>query len=149
MPDQIEAWNQNPMALHLRSPLIPITLALVLLSGCSGSLSFLSAYRIDVEQGNIITPEMIEQLQPGMTRRQVRFVMGTPLIEDTFNTDRWDYRYFLRNGNKTLQESKLSVFFEGDALVDVTGSEVPDWASTGTEEPQTDTESGEQEQTEV
>ncbi|MDA9847903.1 outer membrane protein assembly factor BamE [Luminiphilus sp.] len=146
MPDQIEAWNQNPMALHLRSPLVALTLALVLLSGCSGSLSFLSAYRIDVEQGNIVTPEMIEQLKPNMTRRQVRFVMGTPLIEDTFNTDRWDYRYFLRNGNKTLKESKLSVFFEGDALVNVTGSEVPDWAKTEGTDAQVNPESEEEEE---
>ena len=146
MHDQIEAWNQNPMALHLRSPLLPLTLALVLLSGCSGSLSFLSAYRINVEQGNIVTPEMIEQLQPGMTRRQVRFVMGTPLIEDTFNTDRWDYRYFLRNGNKTLKESKLSVFFEGDNLVNVTGSEVPDWASATDQDPQSDAENAEEQE---
>lgn len=146
MPDQIEAWNQNPMALHLRSPLVPLTLALVLLSGCSGSLSFLSAYRIDVEQGNIVTPEMIEQLKPNMTRRQVRFVMGTPLIEDTFNTDRWDYRYFLRNGTKTLEESKLSVFFEGDALVNVIGSEVPDWANTEGTDAQVNPESEEEEE---
>lgn len=146
MPDQIEAWNQNPMALHLRSPLVPLTLALVLLSGCSGSLSFLSAYRIDVEQGNIVTPEMIEQLKPNMTRRQVRFVMGTPLIEDTFNTDRWDYRYFLRNGTKTLEESKLSVFFEGDALVNVTGSEVPDWANTEGPDAQVNPENEEEEE---
>ena len=146
MPDQIEAWNQNPMALHLRSPLVPLTLALVLLSGCSGSLSFLSAYRIDVEQGNIVTPEMIEQLKPNMTRRQVRFVMGTPLIEDTFNTDRWDYRYFLRNGTKTLEESKLSVFFEGDALVNVTGSEVPDWANTEGPDAKVNPESEEEEE---
>ena len=117
MPDQIEAWNQNPMALHLRSPLLPLTLALVLLSGCSGSLSFLSAYRINIEQGNIVTPEMIEQLQPGMTRRQVRFVMGTPLIEDTFNTDRWDYRYFLRNGNKTLRKASCRYFLKATILL--------------------------------
>ncbi len=146
MPDPIEAWNQNPMALHFRSPLVPLTLALVLLSGCSGSLSFLSAYRIDVEQGNIVTPEMIEQLKPNMTRRQVRFVMGTPLIEDTFNTDRWDYRYFLRNGTKTLEESKLSVFFEGDALVNVTGSEVPDWANTEGPDAQVNPENEEEEE---
>jgi outer membrane protein assembly factor BamE len=136
MHDQIEAWNQNPMALHFSSPIVPLTLALVLLSGCSGSLSFLSAYRINVEQGNIVTPEMIEQLKPGMTRRQVRFVMGTPLIEDTFNTDRWDYRYFLRNGTKTLEESTLSVFFDGDNLVNVTGTEVPDWANTESADPE-------------
>ncbi len=98
------------------------------LAGCGSNFGFPGVYRIDVEQGNIVTPEMIEQLRPGMSRRQVRFVMGTPLVEDTFNPDRWDYRYTLRNGVDTLEESRLSVFFEGDTLVNVTGSEVPDWA---------------------
>ena len=72
--------------------------------------------------------------------------MGTPLIEDTFNTDRWDYRYFLRNGTKTLEESKLSVFFDGDALVNVTGSEVPDWANTEGPDAQVNPENEEEEE---
>lgn len=115
------------MALLIR-PAALFAALLALLSGCGTNFGFPGAYRIDVEQGNIVTSEMIEQLQPGMTRRQVRFVMGTPLIEDTFNPDRWDYRYIIRNGTTTLEESTLTVFFEGDALVNVAGSEVPEWA---------------------
>ena len=115
------------MALLIR-PAAVFAALLVLLSGCGTNFGFPGAYRIDVEQGNIVTSEMIEQLQPGMTRRQVRFVMGTPLIEDTFNPDQWDYRYIIRNGTTTLEESTLTVFFEGDALVNEAGSEVPEWA---------------------
>ena len=106
-----------------------VTLLAAGLAGCGNNFGFPGVYRIDVEQGNIVTPEMVEQLKPGMTRRQVRFVMGTPLIEDTFHEDRWDYRYTLRNGNDTLEQNRLTVFFEGDALVNVTGTDVPEWAA--------------------
>ncbi len=101
----------------------------LILAGC-GNFGFPGVYKIDVEQGNIVTPEMVEQLKPGMTRRQVRFVMGTPLIEDTFNENRWDYRYINRNGAKTLAESQLTVIFEGDALIRVEGPDAPDWGAT-------------------
>ena len=110
--------------------IIPLLLGLALLStGCGSNIGFPGVYRIDVEQGNIVTSEMVEQLKPGMTRRQVRFVLGTPLIEDSFHANRWDYRYTLRNGTKTLEQNRLTVFFEGDALVNVTGTEVPEWAA--------------------
>ena len=99
------------------------------LAGCGSNIGFPGVYRIDVEQGNIITSEMVEQLQQGMTRRQVRFILGTPLIEDTFHNDRWDYRYTLRNGTNTLEENMLTVYFEDDKLVNVTGDLLPEWAS--------------------
>jgi len=94
------------------------------LSAC-GFLGFPGVYKIDVEQGNIVTQEQIDQLKPGMSRRQVRFLLGTPLVEDTFNPDRWDYSYSKRNGLKLLSESKLTVYFDGDTLVDVRGDNVP------------------------
>ena len=77
-----------------------ILLLLLLITGLSacGFIRFPGVYRIDVEQGNIITQELADQLQPGMSRRQVRFILGTPLLEDTFNQDRWDYPYVKRNG---------------------------------------------------
>ena len=113
-----------------RFPLVASLVWLSLtLAGC-GNFGFPGVYKIDVEQGNIVTPEMVEQLKPGMTRRQVRFVMGTPLIEDTFNENRWDYRYINRNGAKTLAESQLTVIFEGDALIRVEGPDAPDWGAT-------------------
>lgn len=99
------------------------------LAGCGSNIGFPGVYRIDVEQGNIITSDMVEQLQQGMTRRQVRFILGTPLIEDTFHNDRWDYRYTLRNGTNTLEENMLTVYFEDDKLVNVMGDLLPEWAS--------------------
>jgi outer membrane protein assembly factor BamE len=60
---------------------------------------------------------MVDQLKPGMSRRQVRFILGTPLLEDPFNKSRWDYPYVKRNGLKVLSESRLMVYFDGDSLV--------------------------------
>ena len=101
------------LAARLRHLCIAVCLASI--TGC-GSFGFPGVYRINVEQGNIITQEMVDQLKPGMTRRQVRFVLGTPLLEDPFHTDRWEYIYMVRNGENTLLEQRLTVFFEGDSL---------------------------------
>ncbi len=103
--------------------LIPALLTLCL--GACGVVGFPGVYRIDVEQGNIVTAEQLDQLQPGMSRRQVRFLLGTPLVEDTFNPNRWDYSYSKRNGLDTLADSKLTVIFDGDSLVEVRGDSVP------------------------
>ena len=101
-----------------------ISLAIACLSAC-GFVGFPGVYKIDVEQGNIITQEMADQLQPGMSRRQVRFILGTPLVEDTFDQDRWDYPYVKRNGQTVLSESRLTVMFDGDELQTVTGDYLP------------------------
>ena len=115
-----------------------IALAITCLSACS-FVGFPGVYKIDVEQGNIVTQEMADQLKPGMSRRQVRFIMGTPLIEDTFNQDRWDYPYVKRNGLNVLSESLLTVEFEGDSLLSVSGDYLPpawsDQSSTEDEQP--------------
>ena len=94
------------------------------LAGC-GSFGFPGVYRINVEQGNIITREMIDQLKPGMSRRQVRFVLGTPLLEDPFHSNRWEYIYMIRNGDTTLVERRLTVFFEGDELTHYDSTDPP------------------------
>ncbi len=100
-----------------------------LTSGC-GSFGFPGVYRIDIEQGNIITQEMVDQLKPGMTRRQVRYILGTPLVEDSFNQSRWDYIYLVRNGPNTVDEQRLSVFFEGDELSYFSGNFLPTTADS-------------------
>ena len=97
------------------------------LAGCGSNFGFPGVYRINVEQGNVVTEEMVSQLKPGLNRRQVRYIMGTPLIEDAFHSDRWDYRYLLRNGNETLAETRLTLWFEGDELVRAEGPDAPDW----------------------
>ena len=111
-----------------------ITLFAVCLSTFLGACSFVGfpgVYKIDVEQGNIVTQEMADQLKPGMSRRQVRFILGTPLVEDTFNQDRWDYPYAKRNGQTVLDDSLLTVVFDGDALLEVSGDYLPAAWQTG------------------
>ena len=111
-------------------PLIrPLALGYLLagLVGCGTNFGFPGVYRINVEQGNVVTDEMVEQLRPGLNRRQVRYIMGTPLIEDSFHEDRWDYRYLLRNGNELLSETQLTLWFEEDELVRVEGPDAPNW----------------------
>ena len=68
---------------------------------------------------------MLSQLQPEMDKKKVRFIMGTPIIHDTFNQDRWDYSYVMRNGRQVLEQNTLTVFFEGDELVRVEGDLAP------------------------
>ncbi len=101
-----------------------LALAFTCISACS-AVGFPGVYRIDVEQGNIVTQEMADQLQPGMSRRQVRFILGTPLVEDPFNLDRWDYPYRRSNGTTILDDSSFTVVFDGDSLADVRGDYVP------------------------
>jgi outer membrane protein assembly factor BamE len=76
----------------------------------------LRPYRPDVQQGNVITKDMVDQLRPGMTRDQVRFLLGTPMLTDIFHQDRWDYPYFLRRRSGETQVRKLAVFFEEGKL---------------------------------
>lgn len=97
-------------------------------AGCGSNFGFPGVYRINVEQGNVVNEEMVEKLRPGLNKRQVRYIMGTPLIEDSFHDDRWDYRYLLRNGNETLAETRLTLWFDGDELARAEGPDAPDWA---------------------
>ena len=108
---------------------------LAVLVGCGSNFGFPGVYRINVEQGNVVTEEMVEQLRPGLNRRQVRYIMGTPLIEDSFHEDRWDYRYLLRNGNELLSETQLTLWFEGEELVRAEGPDAPSWEEPQSEEP--------------
>jgi len=94
------------------------------LSGCSTSTITSIApepYKIDIQQGNVITQDMVAKLQPGMTRSQVRFVLGSPPITDMFHANRWDYVYRLGKPGKLAEERKLSLFFENDQLTRVAG----------------------------
>lgn len=105
-------------------------LVLTLLTSCNGigSLDFPGVYKISITQGNIITQEMVDQLLPGMTKRQVIFVMGSPLIRDPFHQDRWDYVYNFQPGGGIRGQERLSVFFVDDQLVSFNGDFVPSTA---------------------
>ena len=112
----------------MQKRLVALALCAALLGGCGIGgvrLGFPGVYRIDIAQGNIVTQEMVDKLQPGMNKRQVRFVMGTPLIIDTFEPERWDYfRSFDKRGRQHTQE-RVSLFFENDLLVRVEGDLKP------------------------
>ncbi len=101
-----------------------IFIILAAISACS-SLEFPWAYKVNIPQGNYIEHEMVEQLKVGMSKRQVRYVMGSPLVEDTFNTDRWDYYFSVRKGNKMLKEQHFTVHFEDEKLTRWEGTYEP------------------------
>lgn len=129
---------------------LSLILSTVTLSGCSG-IGFPGVYLVNIDQGNIVDQDMVDQLKPEMTRRQVRFLLGTPLVEDTFNNDRWDYLRVLRRGNDTLLRRKLTVVFKDDVLVDVVGDFVSEnWPEpnpeVSTEDSQESTEQASSEQ---
>ncbi len=95
----------------------------LLLTGCSGvpTIPGIGPYKIDVQQGNVLTQEMVGQLKPGQTRDQVRFILGTPLVVDVFHSNRWDYVYVYEKGGKVTEHRKLAVIFENDKLARIEG----------------------------
>lgn len=97
-------------------------MALVLASSLLASAcSFPGVYKMRVPQGNIVKQDMLDQLETGMTKRQVRFIMGTPMVTDSFNDQRWDYIFLVQHGKKTLIEERIAVIFEDDKLISVEG----------------------------
>ena len=101
--------------------LLSSALLIVAVSGCTAVVDFVKPYRIDVRQGNYVTQDMVSQLKPGMSRDQVRFVLGTPLVSDIFHADRWDYVYRFQPGKGVAQERRLTVIFEGGRLLRLDG----------------------------
>ncbi|MCL2161118.1 MAG: outer membrane protein assembly factor BamE [Betaproteobacteria bacterium] len=99
-------------ALSLPSIFAAIAAALAL-TACS----FFAPYRIDIRQGNYVDDVMLAQLETGMTREQVRFVLGTPLVADVFHSERWDYVYrFKRGSSRKVEQRTISVFFVDDKM---------------------------------
>jgi len=92
-----------------------------LLAICVLSLSACTIHRLDVQQGNIIKEEALEQLKVGISKRQVRFIVGTPLIQDPFHPNRWDYVFTKQPGDerKIVEYKHMSVFFEDDKLIKI------------------------------
>lgn len=100
-----------------------ILMMTLLLAGCS-KIPTLTPYKIDIQQGNYVTQDMIAKLKPGMSRSQVRFALGTPLIVDPFRTDRWDYVYTLHRQGKLVEQRQVTVVFRGDVLDRIEGDVV-------------------------
>lgn len=80
-----------------------------------------SVYRIDIQQGNDVTQQMINKLRPDMTKSQVTYIMGTPLLIDTFHPERWNYIYTLHHGNGGREQQNITLFFEKDLLHHIEG----------------------------
>ncbi len=104
--------------------------AAALLAGCESVRQWtppiMQPYRPDVQQGNVVTREMVDQLAPGMTRDQVRFLLGTPGLASVFHQDRWDYVYLLKRGvGSEVQTRRLTVFFEGNRLARFESDDMP------------------------
>ena len=86
--------------------------------------AIISPYRIDIQQGNVVTQEMVDKLKVGLTRSQVRFVLGSPLVIDMFHENRWDYIYLLQRQGKADERRRLTVIFDGDKLASIEGDVV-------------------------
>jgi outer membrane protein assembly factor BamE len=110
----------------MRKPLL-LTMLLLLLAGCSSvpMLPSLKPYKIDIQQGNFITQDMVAKLKPGMTRSQVRFILGTPLVADPFHADRWDYVYQLQKRGQVTESRHITMVFDQDKLMRIEGDVVP------------------------
>ena len=113
------------------------TLILLALLGasCSSTLPSVKPYHLDVQQGNVVTAKMMMQLKPGMTKSQVRYVLGTPLLQDAFHQNRWDYIYQMAKGGKVIERRRIILDFDSDSLKAVRGDVIPSGAPGAEEAP--------------
>jgi len=106
-----------------------ILAAAVPLAGCG------LIHKIDIQQGNFVTPESTAKLKKGMTKSEVRQLLGTPLLTDAFHANRWDYYFSHQKGGKMAERTRFSVFFEDEKLVAVTGDVKPAGATPSAAPP--------------
>jgi len=111
--------------MHVKTALVLIVSAIGLTTAGCGVTEKLRPYKLDIRQGNLVTQEMISQLKKGMTRDQVRFALGTPLLTDVFHADRWDYAYRYQPGYGETEQRVITVHFDHDQLVRITGDVTP------------------------
>ena len=104
-----------------RYAFILLLAGLLLLPGCGWP----RVHKVSIQQGNVITQGMIDKLKPGMTRAQVAFIMGDPVVHNTFGDNRWDYVYTIENPGVYQGSVNMTLFFEGDLLAYFTGDLAP------------------------
>jgi outer membrane protein assembly factor BamE len=90
-----------------------------------GVTSIVTPYKIDIQQGNVVTREQAQALKPGIPRTQVREILGSPLLTSVFHADRWDYVFTFQRQGQPLQQRKLALFFKGDVLERVESDALP------------------------
>lgn len=101
--------------MYLFFRIISVLIITFTATACS-FIKFPGAYKVVIQQGNFIEEEMVEQLEVGMNREQVNYIMGTPMVADTFNPDRWDYFFNVKRGGKVLTNYHFKVMFEEGRL---------------------------------
>lgn len=118
-------------AIHFPQRLLAL-LPLVLAAGCSSLqsadnklLGLITPYRIDIVQGNVVTQELAAQVKPGMTRAQVRDILGSPMLTDIFHADRWDYVFTIKRQGTEPQQRTVVAHFEGDVLKKLDAPQLP------------------------
>ncbi|MBI5436169.1 MAG: outer membrane protein assembly factor BamE [Nitrosomonadales bacterium] len=110
----------------MRIKLIVVSLMLAACSDMSmPKLALFTPHKIEIRQGNMVTPEMREKLKTGMSRLQVRSVLGTPLVNDPFHASRWDYVYRLEQSGKVVEQQRLTLYFDDDRLARIDESNMP------------------------
>ncbi len=112
-----------------RPALAVVVCILIACAGCS--LSLPRVHKVTVQQGNVITQQMVDRLKPGMTKSQVAFVMGEPVLRHTFDDNRWDYVYLLNIPGYYDEEKRVSLFFQNGVLAYLTGDYAPSAAPAG------------------
>ncbi len=105
--------------------IIIVPFACLWLTACSIA-DWRLVHRIDVQQGNVIDQDALNQLHPGMTRRQVQFVIGSPMVADAFHQDRWDYIYRMQPGTGKVSKEHITLYFENDTLARISGTLHPE-----------------------
>ena len=125
----IRSFFQRPL------PACAALIALInmtVLAGCAASsdndarfAGLITPYRMEVVQGNVVTQEMAAQLRPGLSREQVRNLLGSPLVADVFHADRWDYVFTIRRPGAASQRRHVTVLFQGDKLSSFEAPQLP------------------------
>lgn len=117
-------------AVALAVPVIALAvIASLVLSGCQSDnpdrSGLFEPYRIDMPQGNYVTQEMVQQLTPGMSREQVRFVLGSPLLLQTFRSDRWDYVFRYQHANGRADSRRVAILFKDEKVAKIEADPLP------------------------
>lgn len=108
--------------MPLMNKLLSVAIVLLALPACTTiATRFPGIYTLDIQQGNIIDQEMVDQLRPNMTKRQVLYVMGSPMLVDVFNKERWDYVYSDQPGHDDRVQKRITLFFDNDQLTSIQG----------------------------
>jgi outer membrane protein assembly factor BamE len=111
---------------------VPMLLTLLGFTACSyvPRIPGITPYRMEIQQGNFVSQDMVAQLKPGMSKEQVRFILGTPMVNDIFHPERWDYVYWRESSDGKREQRKLTVLFEKGQLARLDGDVVPSGGNT-------------------